>query len=221
MEILGGLGISNITKKSQNEFFDLGNWNTVNQFEKRSAHFSPGLYAGVEMRILATPKRFYFGPYISYSQYSSVFKYTVEREESLGWVYQNNTITNREYRIGMGGMIQYLALHKNNHRVQPYFSIGTEYRHAYKSIHDQEFRFQLREDPSFYSYTEASEYDFIDLSEHFLWKAGLGVAYSYKAGNKVPFAEMGFRYVLEINNNDFPKERWQLFYLNLGLRLSL
>ncbi|TVR81860.1 MAG: hypothetical protein EA409_05875 [Saprospirales bacterium] len=220
-EILGGIGFSNVSGKSQNEFFDIVGRTDVNQIEERKSHFSPGLYAGIEMRILSTPKRYYFGPYISFSRYSSIFNSTSKREESLGWTYRNDKINNIEYRFGMGIMVQYLALQKNNHLVQPYISLGGEYRHFYKTIHDQELRFYMDRNQTNYTFTEVGKHSYIEFRDHLLWRGDIGITYTYKVKNKVPFAEIGFRYVLDTNDSDFPRERWQLFFFNLGMRMSI
>ncbi|TVR85606.1 MAG: hypothetical protein EA411_12615 [Saprospirales bacterium] len=214
LEVLGGVGISDFTKKSKTQFLETLDGFTNDQIEIRESAFSPGLYASAEFRWIGHFDKFRFGLFIPISQYSAVFNSTTKRE-SLGWTHKKERVVMKEYKMGFGFNLQYSVFRWDEHHIQALGSIGVEFHLADAMEFEQEIRFHLNEEPAFYSFTESSRNKGRTL--HF-WNAGLGASYAYEAGRLVPFSELGFRYVGEKRDDDLPRENWKVFYLNLGLK---
>jgi hypothetical protein len=222
-EVLGGIGLSYLGSDARDEYLRNENWNTDHASEKRSFSFSPGLYTSTKIRWGNLEAKFSYGPYISFSKYSVVFNSIIEREESLGWNYQKNKINLREYKWGGGLFFRYIVFQKDHHFIQTQLSIGMEVQYAHKTTHEQEVRFLLNEEPSFFTYTESYRYSKVppSISNDTYWTGGVGLIYSYQKGKLIPFSELGFRFLQEIRDDEWPKENWTLPYLNLGIRWSL
>ncbi len=222
-ELLGGVGFSYMGDEAQDEYLRVIRWNTDNASENRSFHFSPGMYATVQIRPIAHFGDFSIGFNFSLSQYSTVFNSTIERPKALGWKYQNNKVRLNEYKWGTGIFLRYLKLESNHHHFQPQLGIGLERQYAHRKVHEQEVRFHMQEEPSYFSFTESYRYRKVppSIDNDYYWTGQLSVVYSYQKGKLIPFSELGFRFIQGIIEESWHiKEDWTLFYLNLGIRWS-
>ncbi len=219
MEFSGGVGTSWFSNSTQEEYLKNFDQQFNSNIEDWKTDLNPGLFLSSEFRVFGHLNNFRLGVALSYTQYSFISQFSAERE-SLGFIYRNEKINARDYKIGLGVNIQYSVFTENNHQISPFLAFGIERNIRYKTRYDQEIQFYLDEEPIFNQFTESSRYRRLD--RFYFGRIDLGLNYTYHLGTLSPFAELGGRYVEKVKENEYQStEDWWAVYINFGLRYHL
>lgn len=218
-EISGGIGLSYADDELQDFYLWMVNWNTNYLLEVRNYDFSPSLYYSFQVRHLSPWRNVTFGPYFTFSQYSTNLQTIRERPESLGWNYQKNDVRFMEYKFEAGIFVRYLEWERDYHHIQPQIGVGLEFLFAHKRVHEQEIRYHMINEPTKYTFKESFMFGNVPTYIDMYWTGQFSLVYSYLKGKFMPFSELGFRIVRQTKDDSrrFNKN-WTLFYLNLGVR---
>ena len=218
LELAGGVGVSWFAKNTRSNYMEAFDSQFDSNVESFQTELKPGTFLSAELRYFKQSERFKLLGYLSYSQYSIVAQFNVERN-SLGWTQHKEKRTGSNYLAGIGFNVHYLVFNQNNHHLSPYFGFGMERNVFYRIHYDQEIKFNLEQEPTTNKLTEYGRYRSLD--RDYYGRIDVGIHYMYYTGRFSPFAELVGRRLTKfiVESYDSSDDYWAM-YINFGVRFN-